>query len=177
MLTARYGIGCWVCNAPWWRRVEFDAEAEVLVAHVRPRKGARRQCGRCGRRAGFDQGEGRRRWRALDLGVVQVVAGGRRAAGVLPRAWSDGGRGAVGAARRGAHVRVRRPGGVAGGADVEDGGGAADARRVAHGRGDRGPGRRRREGRGGPVGRPAPHRHRRDQLQEGPQVPDRRGRP
>jgi transposase len=53
--------------------VEFDAETGVLVAHVRPGKGARQRCGRCGRRASwYDQGEGRRRWRALDLGVVQA---------------------------------------------------------------------------------------------------------
>ncbi len=54
-------------------KVEFDAEADMVVAHVRPRRGASRRCGRCGRRAGwYDRGEGRRRWRALDLGVVQV---------------------------------------------------------------------------------------------------------
>ena len=49
--------------------VVFDEEAGALVAHVRPRKGATRRCGRCGRRCGWeDRGEGRRRWRALDLG-------------------------------------------------------------------------------------------------------------
>jgi transposase len=53
--------------------VEFDAEVGVLVAHVRPGKGARQRCGRCGRRAPwYDRGEGRRRWRGLDLGVVQA---------------------------------------------------------------------------------------------------------
>jgi transposase len=54
--------------------IEFDEDAELLVAHVRPRKGARQRCGRCGRRASwYDQGEGRRRWRAVDLGTVQAV--------------------------------------------------------------------------------------------------------
>jgi len=54
--------------------VEFDAEAGVLVAHVRPGKGARQRCGRCGRRAArYDRGDGRRRWRGLDLGVVRAV--------------------------------------------------------------------------------------------------------
>jgi transposase len=54
-------------------QVEFDAEADILVAHVRPRKGARQRCGRCGRRAPwYDNGAGRRRWRALDLGTVQA---------------------------------------------------------------------------------------------------------
>jgi transposase len=46
----------------------------AIVASVRPRKGAsRRRCGRCGRHCpGYDQGSGRRRWRALDLGFVQA---------------------------------------------------------------------------------------------------------
>ena len=49
------------------------AGAEVVIAHVRPRRGARGRCGRCGRRApGYDHGEGRRRWRALDLGTTKV---------------------------------------------------------------------------------------------------------
>lgn len=71
-------------NARVWQRVlglartvietvVFDEEAEAVVVSVRPRKGARRWCGRCGRRAPwFDRGEGRRRWRALDLGTVPV---------------------------------------------------------------------------------------------------------
>ncbi|MEO5899255.1 MAG: ISL3 family transposase [Ilumatobacteraceae bacterium] len=53
-------------------RVEFDDEVDAVVAHVRPRRLRKRRCGRCGRRApGYDQGEGRRRWRALDLGEVR----------------------------------------------------------------------------------------------------------
>ena len=52
-------------------RVEFDEDAEVLVAHVRPTKRQRSRCGVCGRRSpGYDSGAGRRRWRALDLGTV-----------------------------------------------------------------------------------------------------------
>jgi transposase len=55
-------------------RVFFDEDAEAVVVAVRPRKGAHRRCGRCGRRAPwFDRGEGRRRWRGLDLGVVRVL--------------------------------------------------------------------------------------------------------
>ncbi len=47
---------------------------QLLVARVRPRKRSRGRCGRCGRRSPrYDTGEGRRRWRALDLGTVQVV--------------------------------------------------------------------------------------------------------
>jgi transposase len=73
-----------VRNASVWQRVlgvadavveevVFDDGAGVVVASVRPRKGARRRCGRCGRRAPwFDRGEGRRWWRALDLGTLRV---------------------------------------------------------------------------------------------------------
>jgi len=53
-------------------RVEFDEEADAVVAHVRPRRAKKRRCGRCGVPApGYDRGEGRRRWRALDLGEVR----------------------------------------------------------------------------------------------------------
>lgn len=53
--------------------VVFDEDVGAVVVSVRPRKGASRRCGRCGRRAPwFDRGEGRRRWRALDLGTVPV---------------------------------------------------------------------------------------------------------
>ena len=51
--------------------IDFDEEAESVVVHVRPRRSTKRRCGRCGHRApGYDQGEGRRNWRALDLGVL-----------------------------------------------------------------------------------------------------------
>ncbi|MDQ2728589.1 MAG: ISL3 family transposase [Actinomycetota bacterium] len=51
--------------------VVFDEDAGAVVASVRPRKGATRRCGVCGRRCPwYDRGEGRRRWRALDLGFV-----------------------------------------------------------------------------------------------------------
>ncbi|ADU47104.1 ISL3 family transposase [Intrasporangium calvum] len=55
-------------------QVEFDEDEQLLVAQVRPRSRARSRCGVCGRSCpGYDGGEGRRRWRALDLGTVQVV--------------------------------------------------------------------------------------------------------
>jgi transposase len=55
-------------------RVEFDEDEALLVAHVRATRGQRGRCGICGRRcAGYDQGQGRRRWRCLDLGTVQAV--------------------------------------------------------------------------------------------------------
>ena len=52
-------------------RVVFDEDEGAIVASVRPRKGATRRCGVCSRRcAWYDRGEGRRRWRALDLGAI-----------------------------------------------------------------------------------------------------------
>jgi transposase len=71
-----------VRNAKLWERllgvertvidgVVFDEDDEVIVASVRPRKGAKRRCGICAKRCpGYDQGEGPRRWRTLDLGTV-----------------------------------------------------------------------------------------------------------
>jgi len=54
--------------------VRFDEQADSIVASVRPARGRQRRCGICGRRSpGFDQGEGRRRWRALDLGTVPAL--------------------------------------------------------------------------------------------------------
>jgi len=53
--------------------VDFDDDAEAVVVWVRPAARARGRCGRCGRRSPrFDRGEGRRRWRALDLGSTKV---------------------------------------------------------------------------------------------------------
>ena len=50
--------------------VDFDGEA--LVVWVRPDWRERRRCGVCRRRCpGYDGGEGRRRWRALDLGATR----------------------------------------------------------------------------------------------------------
>jgi len=55
-------------------RVEFDQDDGLLIAHVRPSRRRRQRCGLCQRRCrGYDRGEGRRRWRALDLGTVQAV--------------------------------------------------------------------------------------------------------
>jgi transposase len=53
--------------------VDFDDVAEAIVVSVRPAAKARGRCGRCGRRSPrYDRGEGRRRWRALDLGSTRV---------------------------------------------------------------------------------------------------------
>jgi transposase len=57
--------------------IAFEDDDEVVVVHVRPRREKKRRCGRCERLAsGFDQGDGRRRWRGLDLGTVKVVLEG-----------------------------------------------------------------------------------------------------
>lgn len=54
--------------------LEYDEDAGVLIAHIRPTRSRRGRCGRCDRRCrGYDRGEGRRRWRALDLGTIRMV--------------------------------------------------------------------------------------------------------
>lgn len=54
--------------------VDFDEVDGCVVVSVRPVARQRGRCGRCRRRCrGYDQGRGeRRRWRALDLGVIQT---------------------------------------------------------------------------------------------------------
>ncbi len=71
-------------NASLWRAllgventviedIEYDEVDEIVVAHVRPRRARHGRCGVCGSRASwYDRGEGRRRWRGLDLGTMQV---------------------------------------------------------------------------------------------------------
>jgi transposase len=54
--------------------VVFDEHEQVVIASVRTRKRDRGRCGICRRRCpGYDAGQGRRRWRALDLGTVRAV--------------------------------------------------------------------------------------------------------
>lgn len=51
-----------------------EGPAGDLVVHVRPARGRTRRCGICQTRCpGYDNGEGRRRWRTLDLGTVRTV--------------------------------------------------------------------------------------------------------
>ena len=72
---------------------------EVLVAWVRPTRCRAGRWGRCGRRApGYDQGQGRRRWRGLDLGTRRVSLQADAPAGGLPREWCRGRRSALGPA-------------------------------------------------------------------------------
>jgi transposase len=48
-------------------------DEEGLVVRARPRRRDVSRCGVCGRRVpGYDRGEGRRRWRALDLGTTKA---------------------------------------------------------------------------------------------------------
>jgi transposase len=73
-----------VQNASLWRvvlgvenavveGVEFDDRRQILVAHVRPRRARSGRCGICGCKASwYDRGQGRRRWRGLDIGTVEV---------------------------------------------------------------------------------------------------------
>jgi transposase len=73
-----------VRNATLWRAllgvektviesIEFDEDTGELIACVRPRRTGRGRCGACGRRGSwYDRGEGRRRWRSLDLGTIPV---------------------------------------------------------------------------------------------------------
>lgn len=54
-------------------KVEFDEATHAIVVSARPVARARQRCGRCDRRSPrYDHGEGRRRWRALDLGTTKV---------------------------------------------------------------------------------------------------------
>jgi transposase len=52
-------------------RIEYDEDEQRLVVHVKPYERERRRCPQCRRRCPvYDRGEGRRRWRALDLGTM-----------------------------------------------------------------------------------------------------------
>jgi len=53
--------------------VQYDEMAGAIVVSVRPVNSECDRCGECHRRCPkYDQGKGRRRWRCLDLGVVQA---------------------------------------------------------------------------------------------------------
>ena len=58
-------------------QVVFEERTQTVVVSVRPTKGAQRRCGHCGRRSSlYDRGEGRRRWRALDVGELRCYLEG-----------------------------------------------------------------------------------------------------
>jgi transposase len=55
-------------------KVEMDQDADAVVVHVRQRRSARPRCAVCKSISPrYDHGEGRRRWRALDVGTVMAV--------------------------------------------------------------------------------------------------------
>ncbi len=67
-------LGCenTVIEAVDWHE-EDDAGQLAVTVHVRPARRLAGRCGICGKkRPGYDQGQGRRRWRALDLGPVRA---------------------------------------------------------------------------------------------------------
>ncbi len=74
MRTSRLWAQLLGCENTVIEGVEWqEAGGPVLVAHVRPYRRLGQRCGRCGRACpGYDQGQGRRRWRALDLGTVRT---------------------------------------------------------------------------------------------------------
>lgn len=77
MRNARLWAGLLGVEKTVVERVEFDEDEGVVVVSVRPARGQRRRCGICLRRSpGYDQGSGRRRWRALDLGTVRAFVEG-----------------------------------------------------------------------------------------------------
>ena len=52
-------------------KVVLDEDEAAIVVRVRQRRSAKLRCGRCGQISpGYDQGEGRRRWRAVDVGLI-----------------------------------------------------------------------------------------------------------
>ena len=62
-------------DVDWHQENDGDAgePALRLIVHVRPHKRLAYRCGICGRkRPRYDHGQGRRRWRALDLGTVRA---------------------------------------------------------------------------------------------------------
>jgi transposase len=107
-----------VCDISLWRAllgveniviedIEFDGDCGDVVAHVRLCRAGRGRCGGCGLRAPwYDRGEGRRRWRGLDRGVMQVFLEADAPRGELPGSRPDRAAGAVGAPRRGPHAGV-----------------------------------------------------------------------
>ena len=69
------GIRVWARLLGLARAVVEDVflDGEAVVVCVRPRARERGRCGVCRRRCpGYDWGEGRRRWRALDLGTLKA---------------------------------------------------------------------------------------------------------
>ena len=157
--------------------VEFDEDAGEIVVSCRLRRGAGRRCGRCGRRGSrYDWGEGRRRWRALDAGTVRVfieaeaprVACPEHGVTVSAVPWARHSAGHTRAFDDQVAWLVTHT--------LEVGGGRVDAGRLAHGGGDRQPGRCRCPSGAGSVRRVGADRDRRDLLSARSSVSDGRRR-
>lgn len=57
--------------------VHWDSDDDVIVARVRPNKRFAPSCGRCGAKAPkYDNGDGERRWRAMDIGATPAYLEG-----------------------------------------------------------------------------------------------------
>jgi hypothetical protein len=85
----RYGSG-WSVSHTVIESVDLEGDdgVEPVVVTVRPTWSRRGRCSRCGRSCGgYDQGGGRRRWRAPDLGTVIVELEADAPRGALRGAW------------------------------------------------------------------------------------------
>lgn len=82
-------------------------DEEELIVAVRPSWRERDRCGECRRRCpGFDLGDGRRRWRALDLGSTNAFLEAEAPRVYVSPARRRGLRGAVGQAHVAVHACV-----------------------------------------------------------------------
>ncbi|TFB76681.1 transposase family protein, partial [Cryobacterium glaciale] len=53
--------------------IDLDLEGRILIASVRPMAPRRNRCGSCQKRSPrYDLGDGRRRWRGLNVGSIQL---------------------------------------------------------------------------------------------------------
>ncbi|MET3719444.1 NAD(P)-dependent dehydrogenase (short-subunit alcohol dehydrogenase family) [Arthrobacter sp. UYEF21] len=61
------------CRETVVESIDIDDKTGILVASVRPTGSMRNRCGICRRRCPkYDQGKGRRRWRAPDAGAIRI---------------------------------------------------------------------------------------------------------
>jgi len=71
MLLRALGVERAIVESIWWENE--DTPSAQLIVEVRLRAQDRSRCPQCGRRCpGYDSGNGRRRWRAPDIGLVSV---------------------------------------------------------------------------------------------------------
>ena len=71
MRSARLWAGLLGVEKTTIEKVDYDEDEHLVVVHVKPYERERRRCPACRRRCPrYDHGEGRRRWRALDLGTM-----------------------------------------------------------------------------------------------------------